>query len=137
MKSEFCTSCGNKVEYNFAPPNFCSKCGTPMGGGAPRQEVAQAQVTEAPVAEDRVPQLSKLEYDVNYEGASSRTLKFEELAMQKVDTDEASIKNRKGRRGTKKKAPQLTREEFLVKSVQECKSIGNSSHEIGGEKRRK
>ena len=23
----FCQSCGSKAEYNFAPPNFCAKCG--------------------------------------------------------------------------------------------------------------
>lgn len=23
----FCSSCGNKSEYQFSPPNFCSKCG--------------------------------------------------------------------------------------------------------------
>ena len=29
MKSIFCPSCGAKSEYQFAVPNFCSKCGKP------------------------------------------------------------------------------------------------------------
>ena len=32
MASIFCPSCGSKSEYQFAPPNFCSKCGQPHAG---------------------------------------------------------------------------------------------------------
>ena len=32
MASIFCPSCGSKSEYQFAPPNFCSKCGQPYAG---------------------------------------------------------------------------------------------------------
>jgi hypothetical protein len=28
MSLIFCSNCGNKSEYQFSPPNFCSKCGT-------------------------------------------------------------------------------------------------------------
>lgn len=28
MASSFCTNCGHKMTYNFAPPNFCGACGT-------------------------------------------------------------------------------------------------------------
>ena len=31
-KNKFCTNCGHKYEYNFAPPKFCSECGTSMSG---------------------------------------------------------------------------------------------------------
>lgn len=27
MNTIFCQSCGSKAQYNFAPPNFCAKCG--------------------------------------------------------------------------------------------------------------
>ena len=137
MKSQFCTSCGNKVEYSFAPPNFCSKCGTAMAGDAPpRQQVAQAALAEPP-PQETVPKVSRLEYDINYEGAGSRSIKFEDLARQQVDTGDKSLKRRKGRRGAKKREQPLTREEFLVKSVDECRSVGNASREIGGEKKQK
>lgn len=32
MASIFCPSCGSKSEYQFAAPNFCSKCGQPYAG---------------------------------------------------------------------------------------------------------
>lgn len=32
MASIFCPNCGSKSEYQFAPPNFCSKCGQPYTG---------------------------------------------------------------------------------------------------------
>ena len=140
MKTEFCSACGHKIEYNFAPPNFCSKCGEPMAGGAKpsraeSQEVARAAASQV-VEEEQVPQISSLQYDIDYDRASP-SVKFETLAMQKVDTDDASLQRRKGRRGQKQTGPQLSREEFLVKSVKECKSVGNTSREIGGEEKKK
>jgi hypothetical protein len=40
MASSFCTNCGHKMTYNFAPPNFCGACGTKIsasivGGNSP------------------------------------------------------------------------------------------------------
>lgn len=44
MNHIFCFNCGVKIEYNFAKPNFCSKCGASFGG----EQQSQAAVEEAP-----------------------------------------------------------------------------------------
>lgn len=31
MNHIFCSSCGNKIQYSLAKPNFCTKCGTGLG----------------------------------------------------------------------------------------------------------
>ena len=31
MNHIFCSSCGNKLQYNLAKPNFCTKCGNSLG----------------------------------------------------------------------------------------------------------
>jgi hypothetical protein len=106
-----------------------------MAGGGGANPAPLKEVESAAVEEERVPQLSSLQYDINYEGAGAKSIKFETLAMQEVNTDESDLRRRKGRRGPKQANPQLSREEFLVKSVKECKSVGNTSREIGGEKK--
>jgi hypothetical protein len=72
MSHLFCSNCGVKIEYNFAKPNFCSKCGTNFGGS----QQSQAAVEEAPrqsrssvVSDDEtdaefVPQLRGLEVEI-------------------------------------------------------------------------
>ena len=44
MSHIFCYSCGVKIEYNFAKPNFCSKCGASFGG----EQQSQAAVEQVP-----------------------------------------------------------------------------------------
>jgi len=44
MSHIFCYSCGVKIEYNFAKPNFCSKCGASFGGA----QESQATVEQVP-----------------------------------------------------------------------------------------
>ena len=127
MKHEFCTSCGTKVEYNFAPPNFCSKCGNPLGSVS-KATIAPPQKFEEKVEEEVVPILDKLQYDVSYQGLGANQIKFEDLATQKP-TSQDRPKSAKG----KKKTPTMSKEDFLVKSVQECKSVGNNSADVGGE----
>ena len=59
MKHEFCTSCGHKMEYNFAPPNFCSKCGAPVGG------VSRAKVVKTQQFEEAVEEVGQVAEGVN------------------------------------------------------------------------
>lgn len=72
MSHIFCYNCGVKIEYNFAKPNFCSKCGTSFGGEqqsksvveeAPRQSKASV-VSDDETDAESVPQLRKLDVEI-------------------------------------------------------------------------
>ena len=127
MKTEFCSACGHKIEYNFAPPNFCSKCGNSLRAGAVAPQRAEASPTEVVEEREEVPSLAKLEYTVSYDGVGNKKLKLGDLAREESSHQRAP---RPKKRGRKPKA--LSREEFLVKSVAECKSVGNNSEEVSG-----
>jgi hypothetical protein len=128
MKTEFCPSCGNKIEYSFSPPNFCGKCGTSLRGGQPAQASTPVAAQE-PTKEEAVPHISRLQYDIDYAGTGSKSIKLGDLANQQPD--EESQGNRRRPRSSKKSTP-LTKEQALLKSVSECKSVGNSSIDVGG-----
>lgn len=91
MRSIYCTSCGSKISYSVAAPNFCSSCGEPMGSSSnasqkvPEPEAKPAvnsryrqlpkkrslrQRPEVSLAEDEtdidyVPDISKLQYEID------------------------------------------------------------------------
>jgi hypothetical protein len=128
MKTEFCSACGHKIEYNFAPPNFCSKCGNSLRAGAVAPQQAEASIS-AEIVEEReeVPSLAKLEYTVSYDGVGNQKLKLGDLALEENSQQRAPRPKKIGR-----KPKPLSREEFLVKSVAECRSVGNNSEEVSG-----
>ena len=90
MAVTFCTNCGAKYEFNGFAPNFCSKCGTQMNGSkaasvptrnteklpfASRNEVDNEDDTDI----DSVPQLDKLDVDIEIEGGF-RTFSLDEIS---------------------------------------------------------
>lgn len=91
MSHIFCYNCGVKIEYNFAKPNFCSKCGTSFGG----QQQSQAAVEQAPsqnkaslVSDDEtdaefVPQLRRLDVEIE----KPKTFTIGSLAGQNTPPD--------------------------------------------------
>lgn len=91
MNHIFCFNCGVKIEYNFAKPNFCSKCGASFGG----EQQSKAAVEEAPrqskasvVSEDEtdaeyVPQLRKLDVEIE----KPKTFTIGSLAGQNTPPD--------------------------------------------------
>jgi len=91
MNHIFCFNCGVKIEYNFAKPNFCSKCGASFGG----EQQSKAVVEEAPrqskasvVSEDEtdaeyVPQLRKLDVEIE----KPKTFTIGSLAGQNTPPD--------------------------------------------------
>jgi predicted nucleic acid-binding Zn-ribbon protein len=98
MALMFCSNCGSKHEYAGFAPNFCSKCGSPMGGKV-SQNVAkkqpQARAVETEQDEDdehsnveEVPQLDKLDLEVEIEG-SFRAFNLEDLTR---NPQNASVK---------------------------------------------
>lgn len=77
---KFCSQCGVKVEYKFSPPKFCSSCGSPMGVAAaneskPLNRSVKSRRQSKAISDDEtdaefVPQLDRLEYDLDDFGAS-------------------------------------------------------------------
>ena len=49
MSHLFCHSCGNKLSYSRAKPNFCGKCGQQLNMSATSNIAAQASTTEKSV----------------------------------------------------------------------------------------
>jgi|TARA_B100001094_G_scaffold111522_1_gene107336 hypothetical protein len=91
MSHIFCYSCGVKIEYNFAKPNFCSKCGASFGG----EQQSQAAVEQVPnqtkasvVSDDEtdaefVPQLRGLQVEIE----KPKTFTIGSLAGQNTPPD--------------------------------------------------
>jgi len=75
---KYCSECGAKHEYKFSPPKFCSNCGSPMGvaqnESKPLNRNTTASRKSKAVNDDEtdaefVPDISKLEYDIEDYGA--------------------------------------------------------------------
>lgn len=72
MSHIFCYNCGVKIEYNFAKPNFCSKCGTNFGGSQQSQAAVErttSQTKASVISDDEtdaefVPRLRKLDVEI-------------------------------------------------------------------------
>ena len=70
MNHVFCTECGNKIEYSYSKPKFCSGCGSKFGGASlvdkksnkiPKNEESLA---EDETSIDEVPDIKRLEVDL-------------------------------------------------------------------------
>lgn len=76
---KYCSECGAKHEYKFSPPKFCSNCGAPMGAVQKESKPLNRNVTASKKSKaindeetdaEFVPQISKLEYEIEDFGAS-------------------------------------------------------------------
>ena len=79
--TKFCFSCGDKLEYKFNPPNFCPVCGTQINASLNTESSVKTQETrQKKVSIDKegytdskdVPQLTKLEYELEDFGTSAQ-----------------------------------------------------------------
>ena len=79
--TKFCFSCGHKLEYKFNPPNFCPVCGTQINASLNTESSVKTQETrQKKVSIDKegytdskdVPQLTKLEYELEHFGTSTQ-----------------------------------------------------------------
>jgi len=73
MNHIFCSSCGNKMQYNLAKPNFCTKCGTGLGSVAvaknivapkSRSQEEYEDLDEDETGVDFIPDIRKLAVDI-------------------------------------------------------------------------
>ena len=92
MNHLFCQSCGNKLEYANAKPNFCVKCGTALHSHASSMTVApKIQQPASATSEDEtnaesIPHIDRLEveYDVSN---GNNTFTLGSLAGQNTPPD--------------------------------------------------
>ena len=73
---KYCSECGNKVEFNYSPPKFCSNCGTPFGAVSKKANAAapirkqtrkSREVEEGFTDSDNVPDVSKLDLEIEFD----------------------------------------------------------------------
>lgn len=127
MITEFCMNCGAKIEYALNKPNFCSSCGSPLGGVA---KAAQPQeinnVTEVAQEEpsDSIPNISKLEYSIE---TNQNKLTFGDLMTQASQDS----KNEYKREPVRRKANVDPGEDILKSTMQQCRS-SKEPEDIGG-----
>jgi len=95
MNHIFCSSCGNKLQYNLAKPNFCTKCGSSLGSIAiakkilPSQSFANSDQEDDDCDEDEtsvasVPSIRKLAVDIESD-SSNRSFNFGSLFGQNTE----------------------------------------------------
>tara|TARA_R110001583_G_scaffold32661_3_gene111122 strand:+ start:2300 stop:2644 length:345 start_codon:yes stop_codon:yes gene_type:complete len=82
MAHIFCQSCGTKISYANAKPNFCTKCGQPLNSKAStvstntsvtettKSSVISSDETDA----EFVPEITDFQVDFEVSNISSRTL---------------------------------------------------------------
>lgn len=127
MITEFCMNCGAKIEYALHKPNFCSSCGSPLGGVAKAAQPQKANiVTEIEQEEpsDSIPNISKLEYSIEN---NQNKLTFGDL-MTHASQDS---KNEYKRETVRSKANIDPSEDILKSTMQQCRS-SKKPDDIGG-----
>ena len=82
MAHIFCQSCGTKISYANAKPNFCTKCGQPLNSKAstvstntPVTETIKSSVISSDETDaEFVPEITDFQVDFEVSNISSRTL---------------------------------------------------------------
>ena len=92
MSHLFCHSCGNKLAYTHAPPNFCAKCGQSLNSTASANTAQGLPSLEESVviSQDEtdaksVPHLSQLE--IEYEDINNKPITLGSLVGEHTPTD--------------------------------------------------
>ena len=87
MSHLFCHSCGNKMTYSHAKPNFCTKCGQQLNksvsvntAGADSTVKKSVVLSDNETDAESVPEISKLQVDISTE---SNTMTFGSLIGEK------------------------------------------------------
>lgn len=80
MNHIFCSSCGNKIQYSLAKPNFCTKCGSGLGAiavakvspniKASIEESYDEDLEEDETGIDFVPNIRKLALEIEPEAGN-------------------------------------------------------------------
>jgi len=157
MNTDYCSSCGGKVEYLMKAPNFCPCCGISIGNNVipakttvakrssfPRRENASIShsITEDPEGTDinYVPQIGALQYEIesDYSPIVGRKTPLSQLIGTQPDpsikqTNTAPVKKKRGR-PKKQVAPSLEQKFDAVKqTLEDCKSSSSKVLDVGEE----
>lgn len=82
MAHLFCQSCGTKLSYAHAKPNFCTKCGHPLNSTTPTvsantsvvEMVKSSVISSDETDAEFVPDITDFQVDFEVSDISSRTL---------------------------------------------------------------
>jgi len=108
MLSTYCQHCGSKNEYSSVKPKFCSSCGQMLAGDFNEaRAVTQTVTRKAPVARSEnydeegtdvyeVPNISRLEYDIEVSNSSTFTL-GSIMPQDSIQSSESAQKKKRGR----------------------------------------
>lgn len=108
MLSTYCQHCGSKNEYSSVKPKFCSSCGQMLAGDFNEaRAVTKTVPRKAPVARSEnydeegtdvyeVPNISKLEYDIEVSNSSTFTL-GSIMPKENAQDSASSPKRKRGR----------------------------------------
>jgi ribosomal protein L37E len=115
MLSTYCQHCGSKNEYSSVKPKFCSSCGQPLAGDFNEAKVAtktQPKARSVAHIEDydadgtdifEVPQISRLEYDIEVSNSSQFTLGSIMPSQQEIDSTSVKKPTRRRKRPAPRK----------------------------------
>jgi ribosomal protein L37E len=79
MNHIFCSSCGNKIQYSLAKPNFCTKCGIGLSSISVAKNTAPSKariqeeyddLEEDETGVDFVPDIKRLAVDIESDGGN-------------------------------------------------------------------
>ena len=97
MAHLFCHSCGTKIEYAHAQPNFCVKCGQALNSTAsvkkPDAPVASEAISDDETNAENIPSISNIQ--IEYEAHGNNTFTLGSLAGKDTPPD---YRPRKGSR---------------------------------------
>jgi len=83
MNHVFCTECGNKIEYSYSKPKFCSSCGSKCGNISENSErkIKQPEIEESLADDetsiDEIPHIESLAVETQSYG--NNVFSFESL----------------------------------------------------------
>lgn len=157
MNTDYCSSCGGKVEYLMKSPNFCPCCGISMGDNVAPNKTAVAKRSSFPLREnasishsitedpegtdiDHVPQLTALHYEIesDYSPIAGRRTPLSHIigTQPNTDTSQRNLVATKKKRGRPKKSatPSLKQKFGAVKqTLEDCKSSAGEVADVGEE----
>ena len=90
MNHIFCTECGNKIEYSYSKPKFCSSCGSKCGNISESASNSIRKIEKPEIEEsladdetsvDEIPHIQSLAVDT--ESYGNNVYSFESLVGEK------------------------------------------------------
>lgn len=158
MNSDYCSSCGGKMEYLLSKPKFCPSCGISLAGAVastkaaptrlprsvPRKVVPQNTIKDDPEGTDvdYVPQLDRLQYEVDADYSSvSRRVPLAQIlgsnapvesSSEVIQSSEPVESAQQAPSEIKKPTPQA-QFDVVKKTIEECKSSAPNVVDVGEE----